>query len=42
MKDKIIFLICIMLALALVFSCSKNTTEPGDFPDNPLEWLSIP
>ena len=42
MKDKIIFFIFIMLTLALVFSCSKNTTSPDDFPENPLEWLSFP
>ncbi len=41
MKDKIIFFVFIMLALALVFSCSKSPTGSGDFPDNPLEWYSF-
>ena len=42
MKNKIIFFVFIMLALMLTFSCSKNSTSPDDFPDNPLEWFSIP
>jgi len=41
MKYKLIFLVCIMLALALAFSCSQNSTGPGDFPDDPFEWFSF-